>query len=493
MTEANGTDFWLKGFELNVSHGWFTSIRATAFSQDQDHVAVAGDKGHISIINLCTFEVIGPSKLEAGVTCLYFTNKHFLIAGLDNGSIATVSMQGVPLLSKKISKKPITAIIQAKNKDLVVACDDRYLRRLQQDTFSELQRSPKMPWAASDLALSTKGDELFAAGSDHQLHLVDSEYLASFAAVHSGESRLTHNSTNDRYIAYAERSGSITVLDAGSHEQQLNLPVASNELKGLSMAANQPNLVVVDDNGTVQEWDISEPKMISALQLESEARSLAMDDCRNIIATSSSSKIYIYLRASALSEYEWHMKETERRNSIIGVISDFFRRLFKKPALPELPPAPNIPKALLRATRKIEPEIRSIESSTSKSLVECYQKLAKEAKNVDWRSVVRNVDRFERRRLEKQQLELRRLREERLKQTLDEAREKRQFRQQQLIKHEAEKERKLAEKRSKEFWEGTGKLFKAVAQFAISSSAAGTWVNSYTRKDGTKVRGYRRR
>jgi hypothetical protein len=50
-----------------------------------------------------------------------------------------------------------------------------------------------------------------------------------------------------------------------------------------------------------------------------------------------------------------------------------------------------------------------------------------------------------------------------------------------------------AEERSKKFWEGVGRLMGNLASTAASSAAAGTWVGSYTRRDGTRVRGYRRR
>jgi hypothetical protein len=37
-----------------------------------------------------------------------------------------------------------------------------------------------------------------------------------------------------------------------------------------------------------------------------------------------------------------------------------------------------------------------------------------------------------------------------------------------------------------------GRLMGNVASSAVSSSSSGTWVSAYTRKNGTRVRGYRR-
>ena len=158
-----------------------------------------------------------------------------------------------------------------------------------------------------------------------------------------------------------------------------------------------------------------------------------------------------------------------------------------------LPPAPKLPSALAMAALKTDPEVREIERSTSQALVQAYRQVAAAARRVDWKAVGRAVENQQRHQLELQRMELRRLREERLSKALEEAQKRRELRQQQHRSRELAIRQARAEQRSKKFWEGFGRMMGNVASSAVSSSSSGTWVNSYTRKNGTRVRGYRRR
>jgi len=158
-----------------------------------------------------------------------------------------------------------------------------------------------------------------------------------------------------------------------------------------------------------------------------------------------------------------------------------------------LPPAPKLPSALAMAALKTDPEVREIERSTSQALVQAYRQVAAAARRVDWKAVGRAVENQQRHQLEAQRLELRRLREERLSKALEEAQKRREWREQQHRSREQAIRQARAEQRSKQFWEGVGRLMGNVASSAVSSAAAGTWVCSYTRKDGTRVSSYRRR
>ena len=200
----------------------------------------------------------------------------------------------------------------------------------------------------------------------------------------------------------------------------------------------------------------------------------------------------VFLRASQLTELACYQQELARRQSFLCRIEQFFRRLVGRP-LPDLPPPPDLPAALAQAALHTDPEIRAIERTTSEALVQAYRGVAAAARKVNWKAVGQAIDNQQRHQLEVQRLELRRLREERLSKALEEAQQRRLLRQQQLDARELAIRRERAAQRSKKFWEGVGRLVGNVASTAASSAAAGTWVSSYTRRDGTRVRGYRRR
>ena len=100
--------------------------------------------------------------------------------------------------------------------------------------------------------------------------------------------------------------------------------------------------------------------------------------------------------------------------------------------------------------------------------------------------------------MEAQRLELRRLREERLSRALDEAQQRREFHQSQILKREQALRQARAEQRNKQFWDDVGKwLGRAVSDSVTSRSTASpkqgkTSVSSYTRKDGTRVKSHKR-
>ena len=489
MTEP---DFWVKGLERSVRQGWFSSLTAMAYSQALDLLAVAGGGGHVLLLNLRTLDAVEPRKLESGIRSLCFGTEGALYAGLDNGSVATFSAQGAQLLAAKISRKAITSLLCTERFGLIAGSEDRRLRRLQPTTLAELACSAKPCWTANDLVLLEQDDQLVVSGSDNDLHLVDADSLAPLLVLHSGDARQTHIATGHGQIATAGQDGTVTLLDAQAHTQTCVLPIASETLAGLQIPSGQPLLFLADASGVVQEWDLHAIKPQSALQVEGKTKAMAISASGNVVAVCTDRSVQVFLRASQLSELAWHQQESAWRQSFIGRVVEFLQRLFGR-QLPLLPPAPELPPALAMAALKTDPEVREIERSTSQALVEAYRQVAAAARRVDWKAIGRAVENQQRHQLETQRMELRRLREERLTKALEEAQKRREWRQQQHRSRELAIRQAQAEQRSKQFWEGFGRLMGNVASSAVSSSSSGTWVSSYTRKNGTRVRGYRRR
>jgi hypothetical protein len=492
MATPSEADFWVKGLERAVKQGWFSSLSAMAYDSRQDRLAVAGGGGHVLLLDLRSLEAIEPRKLEAGIRSLCFADNGHLYAGLENGSVAPITSQGIHSLNARISRKPITALLWSLDYGLIAASKDRHLRRLHPATLEVDALSEKQRWVGHDFAPIAEAQQLVVSGTDNNLHLIDPELLAPLLVLHTSAAPQTHNTEGFGRIATADQDGTVTIIDSSSHTQTCALPIADGALAGVQIATEDPILFFADQNGVVQEWDLEALEPLSALQVEGTTKAMAINASGNVIAVCTTRSVQVFLRASQLSELAWHQQEVARRHSLIGRINQFIRRLLGRP-LPALPPAPNLPQALALAALNTEPEIRRIERSTSEALVNAYRQVAAAARRVDWKAVGSAIDKQHRHRLEAQRLELRRLREERLSQALIEAQKRREFRQQELRSREIAIQRARAEKRSKEFWDGVGRLMGNIASTAISSSAAGTWVNSYTRKDGTRVRGYRRR
>ena len=334
--------------------------------------------------------------------------------------------------------------------------------------------------------------QLVVSGSDNNLHLVDPDSLAPLLVLHSGAARQTHNAAGHGQIATAGQDGTVTLLDAGAHTQTCVLPIASETLAGLQIPTGQPLLFLADTTGVVHEWDLHAIEPQSALQVEGKTKAMAVSASGNVVAVCTDRSVQVFLRASQLEELAWHQQESAWRRSFIGRVVQFLQQLFGRP-FPLLPPAPALPPALAMAALKTDPEVREIERSTSQALVLAYRQLAAAARRVDWKAVGRAVENQQRHQLEAQRLELRRLREERLSKALEEAQKRRELRQQQHRSRELAIRQAQAEQRSKQFWEGFGRLMGNVVSSAASAAATGTWVNSYTRRDGTRVRGYRRK
>jgi len=492
MASAVEPDFWVKGLERSVRQGWFSSLTAMAYSQALDLLAVAGGSGHALLLNLRTLDAIEPRIFESGIRCLCFGTEGAIYAGLDNGSVATFSAQGAQLLGAKISRRPIISLFCTDQYGLIVGSEDRRLRRLQPTTLTELASTAKLNWAANDLVLLEQDDQLVVSGSDNNLHLVDPESLAPLLVLHSGSACQTHNAAGHGQIATAGQDGTVTLLDAQAHTQTCVLPIASETLAGLQIPSGQPLLFFADASGVVQEWDLHAIEPQSALQVEGKTKAMAVSASGNVVAVCTDRSVQVFLRASQLSELAWYQQESAWRQSFVGQVVQFIKKLFGRP-LPMLPPAPKLPSALAMAALKTDPEVREIERSTSQALVQAYRQVAAAARRVDWKVLGRAVENQQRHQLEAQRMELRRLREERLSKALEEAQKRRELRQQQHRSRELAIRQARAEQRSKQFWEGVGRLVGNVASSAVSSTAAGTWVSSYTRKNGTRVRGYRRR
>ena len=492
MTRSYSSDFWVKGFERLVKQGLFSSLSALAYSQRGDVLAVAGGGGQILLVNLQTFEALEPKKLESGIRSLCFAESGQLFVGLDNGSVVSLSARGAPLLTIKVSRKPITSVLWSADHGLFVASEDRVLRRLNPNTLEEITASEKLRWVGHDLALIEQDQQLVASGSDNNLHLIDPELLAALLVIHAGTARQTHNSSGHGQLVTAGQDGMATILDADTHGQRSVLPIASGELAGVQIADKEPALFLADQQGVVQEWDLHALEPLSALQVDGSTRALTVSGSGDVLAVCTDRSVQVFLRASQLTELASYQQELSRRQSFLSRIEQLFRRLIGRP-LPALPRPPALPSALAQAALQTDPEIRKIERTTSMALVQAYRGVAAAARKVNWKEVGQAIDNQQRHQLEVQRLELRRLREERLSKALEEAQRSRLLRQQQLEARELAIRRERAAQRSQKFWEGVGRLVGNVASTYASSGAAGTWVSSYTRRDGTRVRGYRRR
>ena len=486
------SDFWVKGFDRLVKQGWFASLTALAYSHQGDVLAVAGGGGQILLVNLQSLETTEPKKLVSGIRSLCFAQTGQMFIGLDNGDVVSMSVQGAQLLSARISRKPITSILSSPDYGLFVASEDRQLRRLHPDSLAEISASQKLRWVAHDLTLSERDRQLFAAGSDNNLHLIDPDTLTPLLVIHAGAARQTHNSSGHGNLVTAGQDGTVTVLEAGTHSQRSMLPIANSELAGVQVTEGEPSLFLADQQGVVQEWDLQALEPLSALQLDGSTTALTVSRSGDVLAVCTDRSVQVFLRASQLTELAWYQQEFARRHSVLGRIKQFFRFLFQRP-LPALPQPPHLPQALAQAALRTDPEVRELERSTSDSLVQAYRGVSSAARKVDWKAMGQAIDKQQRHQMEVQRLELRRLREERLSKTLEEAQRRRQFHQQQVQARELAIRMERAERRTKQFWEGVGRLMGNMASKAASSAAAGTWVGSYSRRDGTRVRGYRRR
>ncbi len=492
VSDSSLTDFWVKGYERLVKQGWFSSLTALSYSERSDVLAVAGRGGRILLVNLQALEALEPKKLESGIRSLCFADSGQLFAGLDNGSVVSLSAQGLQLLSAKVSRKPITSVLWSADYGLLVAAEDRRLRRLVPETLEEISTSEKLRWVGQDLELLEPDQQLIVAGSDNNLHLVDPQLLAPLLVIHAGTARQTHNSSGHGHLVAAAQDGTVTILNAGTHSQRSVLPIANDELAGVQISDREPALFLADQQGVVQEWDLGTLEPISALQVNGKTKALTVSGSGDVLAVCTDRSVQVFLRASQLTELACYQQELARRQSFLSLIEQFFRRLLGRP-LPALPPPPKLPLALAQAALITDPEIREIERTTSEALVQAYRGIAATARKVDWKAVGKAIDQQQRHQLEAQRLELRRLREERLSKALEEAQRRRLFRQQQLEARELAIRREKAAERSKKFWDGVGRLVGNMASSAASSAATGNWVNSYTRRDGTRVRGYRRR
>lgn len=492
VPDSSLTDFWVKGYERLVKQGWFSSLTALAYSKRSDVLAVAGCGGRILLVNLQTLEALEPKKLESGIRSLCFADSGHLFAGLDNGKVVSLSAQGLQLLSAKVSRKPITSVLWSADYGLLVAAEDRRLRRLAPETLEEISSSEKLRWVGHDLELLEPDHQLIAAGSDNNLHLVDPQLLVPLLVIHAGKARQTHNSSGHGQLVTAAQDGTVTILNASTHSQRSMLPIANDELAGVQISDTEPALFLADQQGVIQEWDLRTLEPISALQVDGNTKALTVNGSGDVLAVCTDRSVQVFLRAWQLTELACYQQELAMRQSFLSRIEQFFRRLLGRP-LPALPPPPELPSALAQAALNTDPEIREIERTTSEALVQAYRGIAATARQVDWKAVGKAIDQQQRNQLEAQQLELRRLREERLRQALEEAQRRRLFRQQQLEARELAIRREKAEQRSKKFWEGVGRLVGNMASSAASSATRGTWVNSYTRRDGTRVRGHWRK
>lgn len=67
MATSEEPDFWVKGLDRSVKHGWFSSLTAMAYSQNFDLLAVAGGGGYVLLLNLRTLDAVEHRKLESGI------------------------------------------------------------------------------------------------------------------------------------------------------------------------------------------------------------------------------------------------------------------------------------------------------------------------------------------------------------------------------------------------------------------------------------------
>jgi hypothetical protein len=488
MTESHKTDYWVKGLEHDFVQGWFASLTAITFDKKTDCLAFAGARGRILWVDLHTFDFVEPKRTDAGVSCLCFTENCHMIAGLENGSLVRISPQGTHLLTKKISRKSITSLAYSRQFGLIAAAADQTLRRIDPTTLSEIATSEKQRWMTRDLEILDAEKQLLAAGSDNKLHLIDGELLAPLLEIHEANARQTHTTAGHGHLVTAGENGAVTLLDSGSYIQNSVLPIDDETLAGVQIPSEHPSLFLANQCGTVQEWDLDclEPK--SALQVEEATKALAVAPSGDVVAVCTSKSLRVYLRASQLDQFDEYHQELSYRQSFLGRLVQIVRRLFRRP-IPALPPAPKLPRSLAFAALNTDPEIRQFDRTTSEELVRAYRGLASAARRIDWKDLSNALDKHQRRQQEAQLLELRRLREVRLGKAMAEAKQRREARQQLL----QERQRAILKAKAEAQAERIMRLIFNVASTAVGSGAAGSWVSSYTRKDGTRVSGYRRR
>lgn len=445
----------------------------------------------IHLLNLSSLECVDLSRLNAGIRCLTYTNGGNLVVGLDNGDVLSISADGNHSLHAKISRKAITALEYINNR-LIVASEDRQLRSLDLVTFQVTQVSDKQSWAANGLAFDKETQHLLAAGSDNKLHLIDANSLKSSQVLDESSAKKNLASSNHGFIAVADCHGEVSVLNSSNYTRQAVLPVSDEALAGMQIPDAVSSLFIADRKGFVQEWDLANLRPITALKSEGTSNAFVVCPTGSVIANCGDKSVQVFIKASHLDQFVEQQKVLSFRNSFLGRIATAFRSLFRLP-IPDLPSAPSIPLGLAQAALHVDPEVIEIEQSLSAGLVEAYQTVSKTLREVNWKEINESIDQHQRHKRETELLRIRRMREERLAQTLQEAQQKREYRQQQETIRQQAAQRALAEKRSKEFWDGVGSFVRSATTGAIRSSVGGTWVGPYTRKDGTRVKGYRRK
>jgi WD40 repeat protein len=235
-------------------------------------------------VNLQTLEKFEPKKLESGIRCLCFVPSGQLFVGLDNGSVVSLSVRGAQLLSSKISRKPIRSLLWSGAYGLFVAAEDRHLRLLAPSTLEEIAISEKLRWVSHDLALIDQDQQLVAAGSDNNLHLIDPQLLAPLLVIHAGTARQTRNSSGHGQLVTAGQDGTVTILDAGTHSRRSVLPIANGELAGVQIADAEPALFLADQQGVVQEWDLQTLEPLSAVQVDGSTKALTVSGSGDVLA-----------------------------------------------------------------------------------------------------------------------------------------------------------------------------------------------------------------
>lgn len=495
-------DFWIRSLEASFDQGWFSSLQAIAYDRAQHRVAVGGDNGKVSMLNLSNgrTQVLGSVNDKIRAVC--FASSDVVFVSTEYGSVARLSAQRCSLeLIQKISDKAITSLAFHSVHGLLAGSDDYKLRIIDPHTLSVRAESPKEGSYVQAVAFSADGTRAVSAGCDNCLRVYKLPSLQEGEILHQGEdSQREAVAAHGVYVA-GSKDGLVTVIEKGDSQNLTCLPVSDQEIVSVLIPQSRPSLLTVDGKGRLQEWSLANLNPISALDSELTTKAAALADTGDVAVLCSESKVVAYLRASAVEQYKALVEFKEHQDSLSGLIQRLIRWLFRMPR-PEPPSDPGLPLAAAVIASRMDADDLAHERSLSEMLVSCYEAISKAAKKVNWKQVSRTIQQHQRNELEKQKLELRRIREERLAQAADEARRKREFRER--VHHERkEQARRLerlqaqrraeAEQSSGSFWRGVGKAFTESGSSSGGSDNRTRQVRSYVRKDGTRVRSYKRR
>jgi hypothetical protein len=497
------SDFWIKTIEASFDQGWFSSLQTIAYDTTAHRVAAGGDKGTVAFLDLATGHSRESSSLNDKIRSLCFGAAGELFVGTENGKVARLSAgHCLPELIQKVSDKAITCLAFHRCQGLLAGSDDRRLRLIDTNTLAVQATSPKEGSYVQDVAFSPDGTKAHSAGCDNCLRVYDLPNLAVGEIAYKGSDSQREVAASNGFHAVGSKDGVVTIIQDNRPEGPICLPVSSDEIVSVLIPRDQTSLLTVDAKGRMQEWGLPDVRPISALDSDLTTKAAAISHKGDVAALCSDGKVVAYVRASAVKQIKALQEYKYIQNSFSGLIQRLIRLILRQPPL-MAPVDPQLPDAAAKIATRLNFEELAYERSISDAFVSCYDAIASSAKMVNWKEVAKAVQEHERVELEKQKQELQLMREVRLAQAAEEAKRRREFRERvyrdrQEAQRQAQRmeEQRLAEeqRRSSSFWRGVNRLLSDDGSSSSGDSSTRTrQVRSYTRKDGTRVRSYKRR